>query len=73
MKFISLIGLVSAITLICSPFALYDTTGNIEYAVYALAILISMATLSLCFMVYDVKNEIISKLGGVKNDDENNN
>ena len=72
MKLISLIGLISAITLICSPFALYDATGNIEYAVYALAILISMATLSLCCMIYDVKNDVISKLEGVKNDDENN-
>ena len=73
MKLISLIGLISAITLICLPFALYDATGNIEYAVYALAILISLATCCLCFMVYDVRNDIISKLETVKNDDENNN
>ena len=69
---INLIGSFSAITLICCPLALYDATGNIEYAVYALAILISMATLLLCCMIYDVKKDIISKLEGVKNDDENN-
>lgn len=72
MKLISLIGMISAITFICLPFTLYEATSNIEYAVYALGILISMSTLSLCFMVYDVKNDIISKLEAVKNDDENN-